>query len=267
MTVSLIDIRTFREGDRMKIIERSHIGKKRTINQDYIQVFKNKNNQRLAILCDGMGGHLGGEVASKMAVRHFGHAWEHAEIEENRLEDWMFQQIKTENFRIFEKSQKFSDLKEMGTTLVAAAETDTEWKIFNIGDSRAYLFSNHQLIQVSEDHSFVNELVKSGEITKNEAMNHPKRNILTRSLGVDHAADADRYIINKNAGDIIMLCSDGLTDMVSDETIEEVLNKDLDVESKSDVLLEKALEAGGSDNISMILIEDTEKEGKENGNE
>ena len=249
----------------MIIEERSHIGKSRTSNQDFVQFFTNQNQRLLALVCDGMGGHSAGDVASKMAAVHFGNAWETSGIEEYRLQEWTAEQLKTENQRILEKSQKYSGLEGMGTTIVGALEKHDSWLVFNVGDSRAYHFSNNRLTQVTSDHSFVNELVKRGEISQEEAVHHPKKNVLTRSLGVDSTAEADFFEIERNTGDIVMICSDGLTNMVNDQQIEAILNEKTGLGQKADKLLEEALEAGGSDNISFILLKQTEEGGKENG--
>lgn len=240
----------------MKIVKKDHIGKVRTVHQDYVDVYINKNGRHLAILCDGMGGHLAGDVASKMAAVHFGNAWEKADVEDRALQSWIDNQLERENERILEKSNKFQDLKNMGTTLVGAAEMDEYWLVFNIGDSRAYSFSMNHIQQLTIDHSFVNELVKRGEITEKEARNHPQKNVLTQSLGVDSAVKADYFYVERKKTDLLLLCSDGLSNMVSEETIEKILGEKLTVEEKAEQLIQKALDAGGKDNISLVLIEE-----------
>lgn len=238
----------------MQIVERTHIGKVRQSNQDFVQCFISQSGQTLCLVCDGMGGHSAGDVASKMAVVHFGHTWENAEIQEGNLASWISTQIKKENQRILEKSEKYKGLESMGTTMVGAVETETGWLIFNIGDSRAYLFSKEKLQQITSDHSFVNELVRRGELTREEAAHHPKKNIVTRSLGVDEVSEADFFEIEYNETNILLLCSDGLTNMLEDQRIEEILSQLSSLERKADILLEEALTAGGKDNISIVLI-------------
>ena len=245
----------------MEIVERSHIGKVRSGNQDFASSFLSPDGKVLGLVCDGMGGHSAGDVASKMAAVHFGHAWTQLSLQDDELEKWLTRQLQKENDRILEKSKKFNGLDGMGTTIVGVAEKISSWLIFNIGDSRAYRFSMNTLKQITQDHSFVNELVLSGEITPEEAQTHPKKNILTRSLGVDSATDPDFYEIKRDTGDILMLCSDGLTNMVSDDQIRNILNSQETLEQKADRLLEEALEAGGTDNISVLLIGSDEEGG------
>lgn len=244
-----------REGEKLVIIERSHIGKVRRTNQDYIQHFKSKNGKKLILVCDGMGGHNAGDVASEMAAVHFGYDWENETINEEDMVNWILHQLKKENERILNKSKQFSGLEGMGTTMVGATELTDGWLVFNIGDSRGYLFSNFSLTQLTRDHSFVNELVRRGEITREEAVRHPKKNIVTRSLGVDNEAEADFFEVEAHPRDVLLLCTDGLTNMVSDDEIEAILSQDNDLDSKANKLLEEALDAGGTDNISFIMIQ------------
>ena len=145
--------------------------------------------------------------------------------------------------------------KAMGTTMVGATELTDGWLVFNIGDSRGYLFSDFSLTQLTRDHSFVNELVRRGEITREEAVRHPKKNIVTRSLGVDNEAEADFFEVEAHLGDILLLCTDGLTNMVPDDEIEAILSQDDGLDSKANKLLEEALDTGGTDNISFIMIQ------------
>ncbi len=251
----------------MEIVFRSDIGKKRKNNQDFAGYFINKKNIRLAILCDGMGGHRGGDVASEMAVSHLGHTWEESDVQDaEQITQWMLTRISRENKRILEKSRKFFDLEGMGTTLVAAAVVDQEFVIANIGDSRAYHYTGGRLNQVTEDHSLVNELVKSGEISSEDAENHPRKNVLTRSLGVTEEIDIDVTILPALPNDQMLLCSDGLTNMVEDEDINEVLSIQKSSEEKVETLVTMANERGGYDNITIMLVQITAERGDNNGN-
>lgn len=249
------------EGENMLIIERSHIGKVRETNQDYVESFKSTDGKTLSLVCDGMGGHSAGDVASQMAVAHFGYEWTHTYSATDTPIQWIANQIKIENQRILDKANRFSDLAGMGTTMVGAAEIEKGWLVFNIGDSRGYVYSRSSLTQLTSDHSFVNELVRRGEISPEEARYHPKKNIVTRSLGVDDKAEADFFEVDTQVGDLLLLCTDGLTNMVSDAEIAEVLSYDQSLETKADTLLEKALAAGGTDNISFALLDANRKGG------
>lgn len=249
----------------MRIVERSHIGKIRSSNQDFIQHFLSKNGKVLFLVCDGMGGHSAGDVASKMAAVHFGNDWQNSSIKEEEIGSWISHQLKKENQRILEKAAKFNGLDGMGTTMVGAAESNEGWLVFNIGDSRAYAYINEKLRQITQDHSFVNELVLRGELTRDEAAQHPKKNVVTRSLGVDNSAKADFFEVTFNEVDVLLLCTDGLTNMVSDQRIQHILSSDSTLEQKGDMLLEDALEAGGTDNISFILVEQHGEGGQNDG--
>lgn len=249
----------------MHIFFQSDIGKKRKNNQDFAGYFKNKQGIFLAVLCDGMGGHQAGDVASEMAVSHLGNAWEKNDmIDVETIKHWLEEHINKENNRIFKKSTQYPDLKGMGTTLVAAVLVDSSFIIANVGDSRAYQFTSRHLKQVTDDHSLVNELLKSGEITTEAALKHPQKNILTRSLGVFKKVDVDILTIPILEGDQLLLCSDGLTNMASDMDILNILNTDnINLEEKVLSLISLANARGGNDNITVMLIEPLKrKEGK-----
>ena len=246
----------------MEVVFRSDTGKKRKNNQDFAGYFINKQNITLAILCDGMGGHRGGDVASEMAVSHLGHSWEESDVQNaEQITQWMLTRISRENKRILEKSRKFSDLEGMGTTLVATALVEQEFVIANIGDSRGYHYTGGRLSQVTEDHSLVNELLKSGEISSEDAENHPRKNVLTRSLGVTDEIDIDVTIIPALPNVQMLLCSDGLTSMVEDQAIKEVLSTQKSLDEKVETLITMANEHGGYDNITIILVH-TNAEGR-----
>ncbi|MGX7418480.1 Stp1/IreP family PP2C-type Ser/Thr phosphatase [Carnobacterium gallinarum] len=240
----------------MHVVFHSDVGKIRKNNQDFAGQFDNQVGLKLVVVCDGMGGHKAGDVASEMAVSHLGHAWEETNFTTaEEVTQWMLKQISLENERIVGKSNQFSDLDGMGTTLVAAVLFEHELVIANIGDSRGYLYSNQKLIQLTEDHSLVNELVKSGEITSEAAANHPRKNVLTRSLGVSSEIDIDITIFQILPEDILLLCSDGLTNMVTDDTILNILSEKILLEDKVESLVTLANEQGGADNITVLLAD------------
>lgn len=239
----------------MQIAYRSDIGVKRTINQDYVSWFKNKNNQHLMIVCDGMGGHRAGDVASEMAVSHLGQAWKETSFQNTEnVSVWLIHTIQKVNSLIFQKSLDFIDLDGMGTTLVAAAILEEEILVANVGDSRAYVFREYRLNQLTEDHSLVNEFVKSGEITAEEAKTHPQKNIVTRSIGNRNTVQVDLTAYPIQHNDYLMLCTDGLTNMLSDEEMTKVLKEWKNVEEKVNKLIDLANQAGGLDNSTVLLI-------------
>lgn len=241
----------------MQVAYRTAIGKRRSDNQDNVGVFKNQAGVVLAIIADGIGGNQGGDVASDMAVSHFGHDFETTSFKHfDDASEWLNDQVHTENNMIYERAQQYDDLKGMGTTLVIAMVFETELLVGNIGDSRAYLLRKDDFSQLTEDHSLVNELVKRGELSKQAAKVHPQKNVITRSLGVGSSVQIDLRYQELSVGDQLLLCSDGLTNMVSDADIKAVLQGDGDLDAKCDQLIAMANDAGGLDNISVIILDD-----------
>ncbi|WP_057877915.1 Stp1/IreP family PP2C-type Ser/Thr phosphatase [Levilactobacillus paucivorans] len=239
----------------MEVAYRTSIGKQRVDNEDYVDVFTNQAKQHLAIIADGIGGNQGGDVASAMAVSHLGHEFQQTTLPTPAAaRRWITTEITAENQSIIDKSNQFADLNGMGTTLVAALYYDEEVVIANIGDSRAYLLRDNLLRQLTEDHSLVNELVKRGEISRQAARHHPQKNVIIRSLGISDDARFDLNTYPLVGGDQLLLCTDGLTNMVDDDRIQEVLLSDRTVTEKCDRLVELANDAGGLDNITVLLL-------------
>ncbi|MFC6208015.1 Stp1/IreP family PP2C-type Ser/Thr phosphatase [Levilactobacillus tongjiangensis] len=245
----------------MEVAYRTSIGKQRNDNEDYVDVYTNQAGQHLAIIADGIGGHQGGDVASAMAVSHLGHEFEQTHLTTPAAaRDWITTEITAENQSIIDKSNQFADLNGMGTTLVAALYFTDEVVIASIGDSRAYLLRDDVLRQLTEDHSLVNELVKRGEISKQAARHHPQKNVIIRSLGISTDARFDLNTYPLVRGDQLMLCTDGLTNMVDDAAIKDVLLSDLTPTEKCDDLVNLANAAGGLDNITVLLITNSGQE-------
>ncbi|HIW72169.1 MAG TPA: Stp1/IreP family PP2C-type Ser/Thr phosphatase [Candidatus Levilactobacillus faecigallinarum] len=239
----------------MEVAYRTAIGKQRADNQDYVDVFTNQAGQHLALIADGIGGNQGGDVASAMAVSHLGHAFELTEWATTQdARAWISHQITAENRSIIEKSNQFADLNGMGTTLVAAVYFTNEVVIASIGDSRAYLLRDGQLRQLTEDHSLVNELVKRGEISRQAARHHPQKNVIIRSLGISSDANFDLNTYPLVLNDQLLLCTDGLTNMVDDQQIATVLMSHQTPDEKCDQLVKMANDAGGLDNITVLIV-------------
>lgn len=231
---------------------------KRKDNQDYTATFFNQSNVLLAILCDGLGGHQAGDIASEMAVSQIGNSWEQTTFSSSDtyiIQNWLKDVINRENTRIFEVANTYSDLEGMGTTLVATVVLDRVVLFANIGDSRAYTLKDNELNQVTNDHSFVSELQRRGELTDLEAKNHVNRNALTRSLGVEGELDIDFFKVTKDSIDLILLNSDGLSNTLNDEQMIEVLNSDYHLEQKAEDLVNLALINEASDNVTVNLID------------
>lgn len=239
----------------MKYSYLSDVGRARSKNEDFVGFFKNQAGIALAIVADGLGGHQGGEVASEMAVSNIGYEFEQTEFEmPNEAYTWLQKQASAENEQILESANQNNELMGMGTTLVCVIVFEKRFLIANIGDSRCYLFSDGKLLQLTEDHSLVNEMVKNGQISKEEARNHPQKNIITRTLGVSSEAKLDQTLTEIVPGELL-LCTDGLTNMVTDDGIAQILGqKQLGLAEKCQALIAAANEAGGSDNITALLL-------------
>lgn len=240
----------------MKIAFKTDIGKAREENQDYVGVFKNLDKLTFAIVADGIGGHQGGDVASSMAVSHIGRHFEETSFDTPLMAvQWLSSEVRDENAQIIAKAEQFTDLHGMGTTLVAAIIFDDQMIVANIGDSRGYLNRDGKLSQLTEDHSLVNELVKRGAITEDEARTHPQKNIITRTLGISDDADIDVNLYKFKDKDRLLLCTDGLSNMVENDQMLSVLESDTSTDQKCEQLINDANQAGGPDNITVLIVE------------
>lgn len=237
-------------------------GRVRENNEDQVGYFTNKAGIALAIVADGIGGHQGGEVASEMAVEHLGHYFSLTDF--TQPEDgasWLKEHVAEENALIHKTGQQFKDLKGMGTTIVCLMFFGENYLVAHIGDSRAYLLRHGEVRQLTQDHSLVNEMVQKGEITRQEAQNHPRKNIITRTLGIEETVKLDYDIEPLEVGDLFMLTTDGLTNMVSADQLNEVLKEDnLNLKGKCQLLIKEANQAGGPDNITVLIAENSDVE-------
>lgn len=232
------------------------IGLKRKTNQDTIYASKDSNIP-LFLVADGMGGHKAGEVASKMVKDILVSNFTSKENDLNLnmdLEKFIKLTIEEANTKIYLKSSRNKEYKGMGTTLTAAYIEGETIYIGHVGDSRAYIINDGKIIQITEDHSYVNQLMKTGTITKEEAKNHPKKNMITKAVGSSSILEVDSMKINIKKDDILILSSDGLTNMVSDDEILNHFQSDLEIQKICDKLVDKANYNGGNDNISIVAI-------------
>jgi PPM family protein phosphatase len=224
----------------------SNTGTKRRRNEDSFVVAP-----PLFAVADGMGGAQGGEVASKLAAA----ALEDTDAGAVGGEERVVALIQEANRRVYERSNADPAASGMGTTITAALVEGTRVTFGHVGDSRAYLVRDGVMEQLTEDHSLVNELMKSGKLSPEEAKTHPQRSVITRALGTDPDVDVDTFVVEAKEGDLFVICSDGLTSMVADEDILELLEKhrdDLDRAAKS--LVAAANRAGGEDNITVVAF-------------
>ena len=206
------------------------------------------------VVADGMGGAQAGEVAAQIAVDAFSHGLP----DSGRPEERLASRVQEANQRIWEQSRARSEQAGMGTTLTAAYLDDSELAIAHVGDSRAYLFRDGSLRRLTQDHSLVDELVRRGKLTEEQAAEHPQRSIITRALGAEPTVEVDTWTYPVRPGDVLLLCSDGLTSMVSEERMEEILRGSIDLGVAAQQLIDEANAAGGRDNITVVLsrIED-----------
>ncbi|MGB9184503.1 MAG: Stp1/IreP family PP2C-type Ser/Thr phosphatase [Solirubrobacteraceae bacterium] len=204
----------------------------------------------LFVIADGMGGAQAGEVASKIAVEAFQAELPDAGSPEERLAD----RTQDANRKIYEISRAEHERAGMGTTLTAVYVDDADLAVAHVGDSRAYLFRHGELGRLTQDHTLVEELVRRGKLTEEQAAEHPQRSIITRALGVDPEVEVDTRTYAGRAGDVVLLCSDGLTSMISEDEIVSILNGEDDLDRAAERLIAAANEAGGRDNITVILF-------------
>lgn len=230
-------------------------GKVRTHNEDNVTIISNNNNEFILAVADGMGGHKAGEVASNIAIEHITESFESMQSlgkKEDAI-DWLRQVVREINDNIFSYTNKHPDSKGMGTTLVIAVKTDEYILYGNIGDSSGYVIKNKKLHKVTKDHTLVNLLVSTGELTPEQAKFHPRKNLLTRALGANDPIEIDIFDVD-NTINGLFLCSDGLTNLVTDEQIEKVLNSNLSIEEQVEKLIKKSNMRGGTDNISIAYL-------------
>ena len=244
----------------MEISILTDVGQRRTNNQDYANQYKNKAGKSMVFLADGMGGHRAGNIASEMAVTDLGAAWVATEISTiNEVREWFAENLEKENQQIHRIGQD-EEHKGMGTTLEAVAVIDDQVLFAHVGDSRIGLVRNGEYHQMTSDHSLVNALLKAGQITEEEAAHHPQRNIITQSIGQKDELQPDFGMVTVEAGDFIVINSDGLTNMISGDEIRDIVVSDLSVEEKAKTLVRFANNAGGLDNITVVLIRFAEED-------
>ena len=237
----------------MKTFSLTDIGLKREVNQDYVfsteQAIGNLPN--LFIVADGMGGHKAGDLASQYGTHIL---VEHVKHNQNTGPERIINEaVQEANHRIAKAAHEDESLQGMGTTVVAATIVDHTLYFANVGDSRLYVI-NDEIRQISKDHSLVEEMVRLGGLNEEEAKHHPDKNIITRAVGVKDKVEPDFFEYSLQNNDIILMCTDGLTNMVENDEIYEIVKNGDDVESTVKELINKANDNGGKDNIGLVLI-------------
>ena len=230
-------------------------GKVRDHNEDSVTVIKNSSGEILLAVADGMGGHRGGEIASSIAISHIGKRFMEISSLGNKEDaiNWIKDVVSEANVQIYKYTNENPESAGMGTTLVLAVLTNQYLLFGNIGDSSGYVFKNERIHKITTDHTLVNLLVKSGELTEEEAKDHPRKNVLMRALGATTKVEMDIFDVERDV-DGVMLCSDGLTNMLDDEQISKVLCEKTSVEEKLTKLIIKSNNRGGTDNISVAYL-------------
>jgi len=244
----------------MEISLLTDVGQKRTNNQDYVNSYVNRAGRTMIILADGMGGHRAGNIASEMAVTDLGIAWVDTQIDTvNEVREWFAHYLEIENQKIHQLGQDDA-YKGMGTTLEAVAIIGNQAIYAHIGDSRIGLIRGEEYHQLTSDHSLVNELLKAGQLTPEEAASHPQKNIITQSIGQKDEIQPDFGMITLEPGDYLLLNSDGLTNMISGSEICDIVTSDIPLADKTATLVRFANNAGGLDNITVALVSMNEED-------
>lgn len=244
----------------MEISLLTDVGQKRTNNQDYVNRYTNRAGIDLIVLADGMGGHRAGHIASEMAATDLGISWVDTQIHTlNDVREWLSVIIEQENQKIHALGQT-EEYKGMGTTLEVVVIIDNQMMYAHIGDSRIGIIRQGEYHQLTSDHSLVGALMRAGQLTEEEAKNHPQKNFITQSIGQSDPVEADIAIKSLEPGDYVLINSDGLTNMVSNEDIRDIILSDVSMDSKVETLVRFANNAGGTDNITVALLHITEEE-------
>ena len=238
------------------VFAKTDIGKAREKNQDYYYISQENEEPKIYILADGMGGYKGGEVASKLATdsvkKYIQSNFDSIIKDKESILKLIASAVEYANMVVYEKSKETQELEGMGTTLEVCLIYNNKAYIGHVGDSRVYRIRNEVIRKLTKDHSYVQQLIEDKKITREEAKTHPKKNMITRALGCTPYVEPDLRARNFEKGDIFILCSDGLTNMVDEKQIYEIIKKDIQMAAER--LVDEANQAGGYDNITVIII-------------
>ena len=239
----------------MKAYAITDIGKKRSFNQDYAGMTTDEIGKlpNLFIVADGMGGHKAGDIASRFTVETI-----KTLIEQSQGKDAISiinDSVKMVNGLLLQKASQSEDYYGMGTTLVIATIFDNVLRVANVGDSRLYVIDDNDITQITRDHSLVEEMVLPGQLRKSEARTHARKNVITRAIGVEEQVEPEMFSIDLKENSKVLMCSDGLTNMLEDAEILSIVRNNSDIEDAARMLIDRANENGGKDNISVIIVE------------
>lgn len=242
----------------MKIWGKTDIGKTRYENQDNFICQEITENIVAFCVCDGMGGPNGGMIASKYASREFIHALKNTlklDLNENEAKNLVNEAVFIANNFVYDMARGDINLQEMGTTLVGGFLIGNDVYIANVGDSRAYYINSDKILQITKDHSLVQHLLDNGEISEDEKKTHPKKNYITRAVGVAREIAIDVFKITLQENEYLLLCSDGLYNLIDDEKIKQTVLSQQNIDEKCEIMIQDANENGGTDNITAIILE------------
>lgn len=240
----------------MKTFYQTDPGKVRSHNEDSVNIVKNMNDEYLVVVADGMGGHKAGEVASSLAVNELAKRFSELSSVGTKEEAviWLKEIIDEINVKILRYAEEHVDATGLGTTCVCSIITKDFLLFGNVGDSSGYVLKNGKLYKVTRDHTLVNILLENGELTESAAKTHPQKNVLMKALGASEEIEMDIFDVEKTL-DGVLLCSDGLTNMVSVEQMEKILgDEDLELEEQVGKMIMKANMRGGTDNITVACV-------------
>lgn len=239
---------------RLEAFGLSDVGRVRSRNEDSYAVLEEAH---LAVVADGMGGHGNGDVASRIAVEAVREKYADAKgetVDEFAIAERLQKAFAHAHEKIREAGEEDNSLRGMGTTLIAAVVEDQHAVIGHVGDSRAYALRGKTLTQLTEDHSWVHEQVAAGHLSEDQAREHPFKSVVTRALGGEHPVEVDLRRVRLQQGDILLLCSDGLTTMLTDDEINDLLNEGGSIDEMTQRLINASNERGGADNITIVMV-------------
>ena len=230
-------------------------GKVRDHNEDSVIITENNNHEILLAVADGMGGHNAGEVASSIAITYIGKRFREISSVGNKEDaiNWLQETVSEINVLIYKYTEEHPESSGMGTTFVVSIMTDDFLLFGNIGDASGFVIKNKNIHKITTDHTLVNLLVKSGELTEEEAKEHPRKNVLMKALGATTTVEMDIFDVETDI-DGVLLCSDGMTNMLDQDQIVKVINENLDIEQTVNKLIYKCNNRGGTDNISVAYL-------------
>ena len=240
------------------------IGKKRSLNEDRVIYLEHHSKVKLAVLADGMGGHNAGDVASEMAIQYFQEAFLNADESTfestERTQNWLIEHVSMLNYNMYQHSLTHEQCQGMGTTLIVTVIRGTQLLISHVGDSRLYTFTNNAYKLITKDHTYVNMLLELGQINEEEAREHPRKNAIIKAVGTEPTIQPDFYEVKIEPPMYVLICTDGLSNKVSEGEIAAILTLPSPIETKGKSLIQLANDSGGEDNISLILMSFSEEE-------